>query len=109
MNRRQMLRLAAAAPMINLGRVRLFGAEYSTRAVDLLKSSTVIDMLSPFALSQSRSRQWMMKPETFTAADLQNFRDSGIHAFHQAVGIGGPHGFMYALHHVTPSNSFLTH
>jgi membrane dipeptidase len=109
MNRRQVLRLAAAAPMLNFGRVRLFGADYSTRAVDLMKSSTVIDMLSPFAISQVKSRLWMTRPETFTAADLQHFRDSGIHAFHQSVGIGGVDAYMSVLQYVSQWNSFLAH
>ena len=51
MDRCRFLSAAVAAPMIHLGRVRLFGAEYSTRAVDLMKSSTVTDMLSPFRFS----------------------------------------------------------
>ena len=80
MQRRTLLRFAVSAPLLNLGRVRLFGAEYSTRAVDVVKSSTVIDMLSPFALSSSKSRQWLSKPESFTASDLANYRASGIHA-----------------------------
>lgn len=109
MNRRQLLRLAAAAPMINRGRVRLFGADYSTHAVDLVKSSTVIDMLSPFAISPSKGRQWMTKPETFTAADLQHYRDSGIHAVNIAVGLGGPDAFAATMQFVAQWDGFLAH
>lgn len=109
MNRRQLLRLAAAAPMINFGRVRLLGAEYSTRAIDLVKSSTVIDMLSPFAISPSKSRQWLTKPETFTSADLQHYRDSGINAVNIAVGLGGPEAFLNTLEFVAQWDGFLAH
>ena len=110
MERRRLLRAAAiAAPLISLGRVRLFGADgsYSTRAVDLVKRSTVIDMLSPFALSFSKSRNWMTKPETFTPTDLREFRDSGIHAFHIAVGTGGPEAYLNTLKFVSGWNNFL--
>lgn len=109
MNRRQLLRLAAAAPMINFGRARLFGADYSTRAIDLVKSSTVIDMLSPFALSGSKTRDWLAKPETFTAADLRHYRDSGINAVNIAVGMGGPEVFLNTLEFVAGWNGFLAH
>jgi membrane dipeptidase len=108
-HRRSFLRAAVAAPMIHLGRVRLFGAEYSTRAVDLMKSSTVIDMLSPFALANSRSSELLDKPETFTAADLANYRASGIHAFHIAVGMGGPGVFQNTMQFVAGWDGFLAH
>jgi membrane dipeptidase len=109
MQRRTLLRFAVSAPLLNLGRVRLFGAEYSTRAVDLVKSSTVIDMLSPFALSSSKSRQWLSKPESFTASDLANYRASGIHAFHIAVGMGGADAFQTTMQFVAQWDGFLAH
>ena len=109
MTRRTLFRLTAAAPFLNLGHVRLWGATYSTRAVDLVKSSTVIDMLSPFALSSSKSRMWLTKPETFTAADLQHYRDSGLNAVNIAVGLGGPEAFLNTLQFVAQWNGFLAH
>ncbi|HEY3740769.1 MAG TPA: membrane dipeptidase [Bryobacteraceae bacterium] len=106
-----MRRAAIAAPLISLGRVRMFGAEqsYSTRAVDLVKRSTVIDMLSPFTLSNSRMASWMTAPETFTAADLQEFRNSGINAFHIAIGMGGPEAYLNTYKFVSQWNSFLAY
>ena len=101
MQRRDFLRVA---PLIGLGRARLFGAEYSTRAVDLVKRSTVIDMLSPFVLATSQFRTLMSKPQTFSP---QEYRDSGIHAFHIAVGIGGPEAYLNVLKFVSGWNSFL--
>jgi membrane dipeptidase len=108
-NRRHFLRAAMAAPMLQLGRVRLWGAEYSTRAVDLLKSSTVIDMLSPFALAGSRMQELLNKPETFTAANLADYKASGIHAFHIAIGMGGPAAFQNTLEFVAKWDGFLAH
>jgi membrane dipeptidase len=99
MKRREMLKTASAgaaglllAPMINRGRFRLFArssTEYSARAIDLVKRSVVIDMLSPFAISFAKQTKWFQNPDSFTAADLQRFRDSGINVFHIAVGVGG--------------------
>jgi membrane dipeptidase len=109
LDRRRFLSAALAAPMIHLGRIRLFGAEYSTRAVDLVKSSTVMDMLSPFALAGSRMMEMLRKPDTFTAADLANYRASGIHAFHIAIGMGGPEAFQNTLQFVAGWNGFLAH
>ena len=83
--RRQMLKLmvtasaaVVAAPMINRGRYPLFthsATEYSARAVDLMKRSLVIDMLSPLTLNFPKQAKWFANPESFTAADLQPFKD----------------------------------
>jgi membrane dipeptidase len=102
----------AAAPMINRGRYRLFAwsaSEYSARAVDLVKRSTVIDMLSPLTLNFTKQNKWFAKPETFTAADLQPFRDSGINVFHIGIGIGGPDAYTEVLKFFAIWNGFLAH
>jgi membrane dipeptidase len=98
-----------AAPMINLGRYRLFAQStrtYSARAVDLVGRSTVIDMLAPFAIG---SRPWLRDPASFTAADLQRFRDSGINVFHIAVGVGGADPYATVLQFLAFWNGFLAH
>lgn len=48
-------------------------------------------MLSPFIISSSLCAKWFSNPDSFTAADVQKFRDSGINIFHIAVGtiLGG--------------------
>jgi membrane dipeptidase len=99
----------AAAPFINRHRYRLFAnqqASYSKRAVDLVASTTVIDMLSPFKIGQTT---WMQRPSDFSAADLQRFRDSGISVFHIAVGIGGVDAFTNVLRFLGLWNGFLAH
>src|SRR5437868_3049949 len=83
---------AAAAPMINLGSFELFAQsnqKYSARALNLVQQATVIDMLNPFSLYATLAdlmppgpngapRTWFSDPTTFTQADLQPFRESGI-------------------------------
>ena len=118
-DRRRLLRSAAvtgvgllAAPMINLGRFQLFAgtpSEYSSRAVELVARSTVIDMLSPFAISPTKTTQWFMHPETFTATDLEQFRSSGIRAFHIGIGIGGPEAKLETLQFFGMWNGFIAH
>ena len=115
--RRTMLKrtgLAAAAvvsvPMLNRGRFRLFAnspAEYSTKAIDLVGRSTVIDMLSVMTLDFNKEAVWFKDPETFSAADTKPYFDSGINVFHQSVGLGGPNAYESALQYFAHWNGFI--
>jgi membrane dipeptidase len=69
----------------------------------------VIDMLSPFSLSDARTSQLMSKPETFTTADLETYRASGINAFHIAAGTLGPEAFQETMQFVAARDGFLAH
>src|SRR5919106_7099879 len=72
---------ALAAPMINRGRFRLFAHatdDYSARTIALMQRSLVIDMLAPFTLNFPLQAKWTLDPESFTAADFQKFKESGI-------------------------------
>jgi membrane dipeptidase len=74
---------AIAAPMVNRGRYKLFASsadEYSARAIDLVKRSIVIDMLSPLTLNFPKQAKWFSNPDSFTAEDLKRFKDSAINA-----------------------------
>ncbi len=114
MQRRQLLKAVAGAclgavcaPMVNRGRYRVFAGskqEYSARAVELVGRSVVIDMLSPFKLG---STTWFTNPDSFTQADFQRFKDSGINAFHIAVGTGGVEAYLNTLRFIASWDSFL--
>ena len=100
-----------AAPMINLGRFRLFAespAEYSERAVRLVRDSLVIDMLSPLTLNNAQMAKWMRNPESFSAADLAPFTGSGINVFHIAVGTGGPNVYDSTVRFVSGYDSLIS-
>jgi membrane dipeptidase len=76
---------ALAAPFLNLGTHRIFAATtttYSTRAIDLMRRSVVIDMLSPLTLNPTPAF-WGNRLSEEQAAD---FRSSGITALHNSVG-----------------------
>src|SRR5262245_14909837 len=101
---------AAFAPMINRGRYRILTGstrEYSGRAIDLVKRSTVIDMLSPLTLNFPKMGKWFADPESFTAADFQPFKDSGISVFHIGVGLGGTEAYLETLKFIANWNGFL--
>src|SRR5919108_4494611 len=101
---------ALAAPMLNRGRFRLFADtpdEYSARTMAIIQRSLVIDMLAPFTLDFPLQAKWAKAPETFTAADFQKFKSSGITVFHPAVGIGGVTAYDPGLQFFGGWNSFI--
>ena len=116
-SRRDLLKAAAAscgsmalAPMINLGRYRLFAhatTEYSERALRLVHESLVIDMLSPLSLNFPLFAKWEAEPELFGYEQFRKYQDSGINVFHIAVGTGGPNAYASTLDFVSKWNSFL--
>lgn len=113
MTRREFLRVstsaAAAAPMVSRGRYKLFAQSsrtYSARAIELLGRATVVDMLSPFSIG---SRPWLRDPTSFTAAELQRFKTSGINVFHIATGVGGADPYVNVLQFIAAWNGFLAH
>ena len=63
--------------------------EYSTRCIDLVTGSLVIDMLSPLVIARSIQQRWGPDLSGMTAEEEQDFRDSEIDVFHIAVGVGG--------------------
>jgi membrane dipeptidase len=117
LSRREMLRRAGgasagliAAPMLNFRRCRIFAnspKEYSTRAIDLVGQSIVIDMLSPMTLDSGKQSRWMADPESFTNTDLQPFKDSGIDIIHPAPGMGAMNAYERALEFFASWNGFI--
>ncbi|WP_297730327.1 membrane dipeptidase [uncultured Maricaulis sp.] len=100
--RRRLLKggLAAAvtAPMLNSGHFKVFAdsaTTYSTRTLELVERSLVIDMLSILAdLGDMLEAGYSAQPAlqdgyAITDAHLEKLRASGINVFHPAVGLGG--------------------
>lgn len=114
MNRRNFLKSAAGsaaigAAMINRGRYLLFagGPEYSSRAVELVQRSTVIDMLAPLWISPSQTRKMLGNPENFKAEDYAPYKNSGINVFHIAIGTGGPEAYLETLQFLSGYNNLI--
>jgi membrane dipeptidase len=97
-------------PMLNIGRFRMFAnspLEYSTRAIDLVSRSLVMDMLCVITLDFAKFDRWMKDPESFTEADLKPFKDSGINVIHPAVGMGGFSSYDNVLKFFAAWNGFI--
>lgn len=118
MRRREFLRkcvlstaAVTTAPMLNFGRCRLNAAgierEYSVRTVDLVGRSMVIDMLGLLTLDYSRLRNWHSDPSTFTEADFDRLKQSGIGVFHPAVDLNGNDPYTATRKWLASWNSFL--
>jgi len=78
-----------AAPLLNRGRFSLFAGtldQYSSLTVDLVRESTVIDMLGLLTLDFKKLDTWRTRPASFHLSDFQRLKDSGITVFHPAVG-----------------------
>ena len=96
--------------MINRGRFSLFAqsaAAYSTRAVDLVRESTVIDMLGLLTLNFPKLWTWQTEPGRFQAADFQKLKDSGICVFHPATGYTTGDIYSNSLRDITLWNDFI--
>ena len=84
MQRRQLLSCGVslcAGAWVN----RLFAGQYSSRAVDLVGRSNVIDMLGLLTLDWPLLERWHTAPKTFSETDARKLRNSGINTFHPAV------------------------
>ncbi|WP_447762921.1 dipeptidase [Sphingopyxis panaciterrae] len=87
---------AVSMPMINRGAYAFAaapGRTYSRRAVDLVGSSLVIDMLAPLKITMSED----YIAHRLTDEEAAEFRTSGITGFHNAYGLGGPDAKQQAL------------
>jgi membrane dipeptidase len=74
--------------MINRGRFSLFADDrvaVSSRAVELVGRSMVIDMLGLLTLDWPKLQAWQQQPAGFGPADFQALRSSGVKVFHPAV------------------------
>ena len=84
------------------------GVEYSVRAIDLVRRSTVIDMLGLLTLDYHKMSGWQAQPQRFLEADFQRLKDSGITVFHPAVGYLEGDIHAESLRDITGWNAFIT-
>jgi len=112
-SRRTLLKTTAllcGSPFINRGRFRIFAqdsTEYSTRAIELVRNSTVIDMLGLLTLDWAKLSGWRTQPGRFKPADFQKLKDSGITIFHPAVGYSDGDIYAASLSDISGWNAFI--
>jgi membrane dipeptidase len=87
LHRRELLTRALsafAASVLTSG--SLFASRtYSTRVIDLVAESGVLDMLGLPTLNWSLLDRWCQSPSAFTVSDFRKLQASGIDIFHPAV------------------------
>jgi membrane dipeptidase len=108
--RRRMLQVlagaAAWAMSPRLARAGVAAADplraYPKKVVDIVQRALVIDMLAPLKLD--------FTPDAFslplTDAEAAMFRSSGITAFHNSIGVGGPSAYDDALQFIAAWSGF---
>jgi membrane dipeptidase len=72
---------------------RLYAAGHSTRAIDLVTQSNVVDMLGLLTLDWPLLDRWQSAPNNFGEADFRKLQDSGINIFHPAVAFDDPNAY----------------
>ena len=100
---------ALAAPMLNFGRVEAAqGIRISSRAVDLVLATTVVDMLGLLTLDWTLLARWLGDPEALRDGDYRGLERTGVDVFHPAVETNDPeHPFEAALRWTTGWNRLL--
>lgn len=101
---------ALGAPFLNRGSFRLFAddaARYSTDTLDLIRSTTVVDMLGLLTLDYRKLIVWQSKPEALTADDVLMLKASGTTIFHPAVGFTSGDIYGSSLRDLSNWNRFL--
>ena len=96
--------------MINRGQFRAFAhspLEYSGLTIELLQSSTVIDMLGLLTLDYRKFTGWAQQPGEFASTDFARLKASGINVFHPAVGFDRGDIYAESLADITDWNTFL--
>lgn len=97
--------------MVNRGRFLLADdrTEISTRAIDLVAGSTVIDMLSLLTMDWPKLFGWQRNPATFLESDFRTLEDTGVNVFHPAVETNQSDPFKAAQRWLSGWNRLLVH
>jgi membrane dipeptidase len=94
------------APFINRARLFAGTTAYSARTIDLVRESTVIDMLGLLTLDYKKLASWRT-PDGFQPAELQRLKNSGVTIFHPAVGFTDGNIYEESLKDITGWNLFI--
>ena len=79
---------ALAAPFVGRNRFSLFAGapDYSRLTIDVIRASTVIDMMGLLSLNYGKVLAWQRNPAALQDGDFQKLKDSGTTVFHQSFG-----------------------
>ncbi|HEY6345500.1 MAG TPA: membrane dipeptidase [Bryobacteraceae bacterium] len=99
-----------AAPFFSRGRFRLFAGttpEYSTQTLDLVSSSTVIDMMGLLSLNYRKVLAWQANPSALQDSDFRKLKESGTTVFHQSFGFVQGDVYSTSLRDIQGWNAFI--
>ncbi len=85
MLRRDLLKFGVTAATGQWLRASSTAPKFSSRTIDLINQSNVIDMLGLLTLDWPRMKKWQAAPLSFGMADFRKLCESGIDVFHPAV------------------------
>lgn len=102
---------AVAAPFVNFGRYQVFAAsdvKYSARAISLVNTSLVIDMLSLLDMRRVLEAETSdADPYRYSRDELLAIKASGIDVFHPAIDISGPTAQLDVMSHLAGYNGLI--
>ncbi|HLF57161.1 MAG TPA: membrane dipeptidase, partial [Thermoanaerobaculia bacterium] len=81
--------------------------EVSSRAIDLVLASRVVDMLGLLTLDWQKLFSWQTTPAAFEEPDYRGLEVSGVDVFHPAVETSYRDAYAGALHWITGWNRLL--
>jgi membrane dipeptidase len=101
-----------SGPILGLEQLRLLAqeagaGEVSDEALELVRSTTVVDMLGLLTLDYQKLYSWQRQPRTFDRSEVARLRASGIRVFHPAVDLDDPHPFEAARRWLAAWNRLL--
>lgn len=100
---------AIAAPMVNRNAHNVFAGvteTYSSRAIELVERSLVIDMLGLITINEEEFKRWIAA-EGLGAEDRKMFQTCGINVFHHAFGVRGVNAHADTLTYMARWNGFI--
>jgi membrane dipeptidase len=98
------------APFINKGRYAALASvprEYSALTLDLIRSSTVIDMLGLLTLDYRKLMGWQRGGDKFRPEDFARLKESGTTIFHPGVGFTSGDVYSSSLRDLANWNTFI--
>jgi membrane dipeptidase len=98
------------APFLNRGRFSAFAqgaGPFCAETMDLVQSSTVIDMLGLLTLNYRKLWDWQLNRQPFRPEDFVRLKQSGTTVFHPGVGFVSGDVYASSLHDLTNWNTFL--
>jgi membrane dipeptidase len=100
---------ALAGPLVSRGVASVpgLGRDYPIRIIDLVRESTVVDMLAFLTTDWDKLERWQSQQGSFAQEDFDRIKSSGVTVFHPAVSYPAPDPHSVATRCFRNWNKFL--